>query len=267
MAISDRLPSERDGIARDIPEESLLNCDELWWPVSGSSGGAAMVALGKKACLARVVESATIERVREMRPDYQGIVGQDSKAIGLHAGSDHQMCRWHQHRLCRKEPKYGNPQGRRAQVRIRPGSHQPGPLPGRRDIRLTHQGGRRPVPGQVAQRADESHPRGEARCEPEGCENYRLDEDGRKTINRHIKRHHQEGCFCTTHMYRDGIVPDNNAVKRVSRKFVAIQNDGRGNGSPDGMEANPVSFTTIATDRINWASFFDHPVRASSGDG
>ena len=71
-----------------------------------------MVALGKKACLARVVESATIERVKEMLPDYRGIVEQDSKTIfWLHAGSDHQICMWHQHRLCRKNPKYGNPKG------------------------------------------------------------------------------------------------------------------------------------------------------------
>ena len=33
------------------------------------------------------------------------------------------------------------------------------------------------------------------------------------------------------------------------------------------MKDNSVLFTIMATDRINGASFFDHLVRASSGDG
>ena len=48
---------------------------------------------------------------------------------------------------------------------------------------------------------------------------------------------------------------------------MAIRNDGGGNRSADGMKANSVLFTIMATDRINGASFFDHLVRVSSGDG
>ena len=101
-----------------------------------------------------------------------------------------------------------------------------------------------------------NHPWGEERCGqegcgPDGCDNCRLDEEGRKTIARHIKRHRREGYYYTTHLYRDGIAPDNNAVERVNRKFVAIRNDGGGNRSSDGMEANSVLFTIKATDRIN----------------
>ena len=48
---------------------------------------------------------------------------------------------------------------------------------------------------------------------------------------------------------------------------MAIRNDGGGSRSSDGMEANSVLFTIKATDRINGAIFFDHLVRASSGDG
>ena len=53
-------------------------------PVAGSNGGAAMVALGEKACLVMVVDSATIKCVREMIPGYQGTIIQDSKTIWLH---------------------------------------------------------------------------------------------------------------------------------------------------------------------------------------
>ena len=271
MSAGGRLSPEHDGIARDILEEPLLNCDELWWPVSGSSGGAVMVALGKKACLARVVESATIERVREMLPDYQGIVVQDSKTIWLHTGSDHQMCMWHQHRLCRKDLKYGNPKGDALRFvsaldRINLGHYHAD------EISDPHT---RAVAARCLdkQRSELiNHPWGEERCGqegcgPDGCDNCRLDEEGRKTIARHIKRHRREGYYYTTHLYRDRIAPDNNAVERVNRKFVAIRNDGGGNRSSDGMEANSVLFTIKATDRINGASFFDHLVRASSGDG
>ena len=116
------------------------------------------------------------------------------------------------------------------------------------------------------------HPWGEERCGqegcgPEGCENCRLNEVGRKTINRHIKRHHREGYFYTTHLHHPEIDPDNNTVKHVNRKFVAIRNDDGGNRSANGMKANSVLFTIMATDRVNGASFFDHLVRASSGDG
>ena len=75
------------------------------------------------------------------------------------------------------------------------------------------------------------------------------------------------GYYYTTHLYRVGIAPDDNAVERVNRKFVAVRNDGGGNGSSDGMGANSALFTVMATDRINGTIFFDHLVRASSGDG
>ena len=120
--------------------------------------------------------------------------------------------------------------------------------------------------GAAAQRAD-TPPVGEERCGREGCGNCRLDEDGRKTINRHAKRHRREGYFYTAHLYYPEIDPDNNAVERVNRKFVAIRNDGGGSRSADGMKAISVPLTIMATDRINGASFFDHQVRASSGVG
>ena len=110
-------------------------------------------------------------------------------------------------------------------------------------------------------------PCGQEGCGPEGCENCRLDEDGRKTINRHIKRHRREGYFYTTHLDHPEIGPDSHPVERVSRKFAVIRSDGGGNHSADGMKVNSGLFTIMATDRINGVSFFDHLVRASSGDG
>ena len=271
MSYGRRLTPERDRITKDVLDEPSLNCDELWWPVSGSNAGAVMVALGDKACLAMVVKSATIERVREMRPGHQGIVTQDSKTTWLHAGSCHQMCMWHQHRLCKRDLKYRNLEGdalRFVSVLYR--------------INLNHY---------RADKISDQHTREvAARCldrqrsdlinHPWDAEGYPTvegypavddgsgpDEDSRKTTNRYVKRHRREGYFYTTHLYLQGIAPDNNAVERVNRKFVAIRSDGGGNRSADGMEANSVLFTIMATDRINGASFFDHLVRASSGDG
>ena len=63
LFVSGRLTTEHDRIARGILSEPSLSCEQLWWPVSGSGGGAAMVALGEKACLVMVVDSATIKRV------------------------------------------------------------------------------------------------------------------------------------------------------------------------------------------------------------
>ena len=265
------LTHEHDDISKKILSEPFLYCDEFWWPISGSNGGAAMVALGGKTCLIMVVDSATIKRVKEMLPGYQGIIIQDSKAIWLHGSSRHQMCMWHQHRLYKKDLNDGNPKGDAlrfvsAMDRITLGHY--------RADKITDQHTREVAARCLdKQRSELIHHRwgeercGQEGCGPDGCDNCRLDEDGRKTIARHIKRHRREGYFYTTHLYRPEIAPDNNAVERVNRKFVAIRSDGGGNRSVDGMKANSVLFTIMATDRLNGASFFDHLVRASSGDG
>ena len=283
MSHSGRLTPEHDRIARDILDEPSLNCDELWWPVSGSNAGAVMVALGSKACLAMVVASATIKRVLEMLPGYQGIVTQDSKTIWLRAGSCHQMCMWHQHRLCKRDLKYGNLKGDALRFvstldRINLNHY--------RADKISDQHTREVAARCLdKQRSDllnnpwdakgyptaEEYPAADDGGGPDGggpaVDGGGPDEASRKTINRYVKRHRREGYFYTTHLYLQGIAPDNNAVERVNRKFVAIRSDGGGNRSADGMEANSVLFTIMATDRINGASFFDHLVRASSGDG
>ena len=127
------------------------------------------------------------------------------------------------------------------------------------------------MPGQVAQRAD-TPPVGRGTLRPGGLRARRLRE---LQVERGQPQDNQQtyqktppgGYFYTTHLYHPEIDPDNNPVERVNRKFVAIRNDGGGNRSADGMKANSVLFTIMATDRINGASFFDHLVRASSGNG
>ena len=70
----------------------------------------------------------------------------------------------------------------------------------------------------------------------------------------------------TTHLYKENVAPDNNGVEQVNRRFVAVRNDGGGNRTQMGMDANSVLFTIYATDWINGNSFFDHLVKAASGD-
>ena len=271
MAVSRKMVPEHNDIAKKILSEPFLHCDELWWPVVGSNGGAAMVALGEKACLVMVVDSATIKRVKEMIPGYQGTIIQDSKTIWLHGSPNHQLCMWHQHRLYKKDLGDGNPKGDAlrfvsAMDRITLDHYRADRITDRHTREVAARCLER-LRSELVHRPWGGEPCGRKGCGPEGCGNCSLDEDGRKTINRHIKRHRREGYFYTTHLDHPEIGPDNNPVERVNRKFVAIRSDGGGNRSADGMEANSVLFTIMATDRINGTSFFDHLVRASSGDG
>ena len=71
----------------------------------------------------------------------------------------------------------------------------------------------------------------------------------------------------STHLQKEGVPVDNNGVERVNRRFVSVRNDGGGNRSQTGMDANSVLFTLTATNWINKRSFFDHVVKPVSGDG
>ena len=161
------------------------------------------------------------------------VIIQDSKTIWLHSSPNHQLCMRHQHRLYKKDLGDGNPKGDALRFvsaldRITLGHYRADRITDRHTRAVAARCLER-------QRSELIHHRwGEERCGregcgPEDCENCRLDEDDRKTINRHIKRHHREGYFYTTHpLDHPEIDPDNNAVERVNRKFVAIRNDGGG---------------------------------------
>ena len=69
----------------------------------------------------------------------------------------------------------------------------------------------------------------------------------------------------TAHLYKEVVDPNNNKVERANRLFKSIREDGVGNWTRNGMNANSVLFTIMATDWINGARFFDHLARPASG--
>ena len=54
------------------------------------------------------------------------------------------------------------------------------------------------------------------------------------------------------------IEPDNNSIEIINRKFVSIRDDGGGNRTEKGMEANSILFSIYATDCIRGVCFYDH---------
>ena len=244
------LEPEYNAIKQDILDEPYLACDEMWWKIPGENGGKIMVARGKEICLAKVVWSANIKEVKKMLPGYKWTVGQDSNTIWFHTGGDHQLCEQHQRRLSKKDLVHRNPKGDSLKF-----------------LTALH---RLDSKGHVYAEIEDAHTRMvAARClEKERSEllngEYQDDEDG--TIAKRKKRHRREGWYITTHLYQKNVPPDNNSVERVNRRFVAVRNDGGGNRTQKGMDANSILFTIYATDWINGKSFFDHLVRAASGD-
>ena len=257
------LTPEYDRIKKAILKESYLQCDEVWWRAHdsehdeepdgkrASNSAKLLVARGAKLCLVKVVWSATIDAVKIFLPGYTGKVGQDSNPIWFHIGCDHQMCMQHQRRLSKKDLKHLNLKG--------------DPLLFLTELQrldyLHH----------VYDKIEDPHTRiVAARCLEKKRsdllhEAFTDDEDG--TIARRRKRHVREGLYMTTHMYDEDVDPDSNGVERVNRRFKVIRTDGGGNRSQKGMDANSVLFTIMATDWINKDSFFEHLMRAASGDG
>ena len=91
--------------------------------------------------------------------------------------------------------------------------------------------------------------------------------DGSGTIATAQKRHRREGYHLSTHLEMDGVPIDNNPVERTNRRFVAVRHNGGGNRSQKGMDANSILFSVFATDWLRKNSFFEHLIRAASGDG
>ncbi len=244
-----RMAPERDSVRERVLEAPHLNVDEFHWPLGGKRGYG-IVALAKNHCLVEVADSRDIKTLRQTLPGYRGTITQDSYPGWLHVGSCRQMCVWHQERLVQKD------------VLTNPGGDVPAFLDRLSAIHMKIY---------RASRIKDRHPRiVAARCidaELRELMNEPFAGDGDGTIARHKKRYPREGYFMTTCLHVDGIEPDNNAVERANRRFVAVRSDGGGNRSRKGMDANSILFTLLATDRINKDSFFDHLVRSSSGDG
>ena len=245
------LEPEYNAMQQDILDEPYLACDELWWKIPGEAGGKIMVIRGKKTCVARVVWSANIEEVKKMLPGFKGTVGQDSNPIWFHTGGDHQLCDKHQRRLSKKDLLHRNLEG--------------DPL---KFLTALY---RLDCKGMVCAKIEDPHTRMvAAKClEKERSEllNGEYEDDEYRTIAKRQKRHRREGWFMTTHLYKKNVPPNNNGVEQVNRRLVAVRNDGGGNRTQKGMNANSILFTIYATDWINAGSFFEHLVRAASGDG
>ena len=244
-----RMAPERDSVKERVLEAPHLNADEFHLPLAGKRGYG-IVALAKNHCLVKVAGSRNIKTLCQTLPDYRGTITQDSYPGWLHVGSCRQMCVWHQERLVQKD------------LLTNPGGDVPTFL-GR--LSAIHKKIYR------ASRIKDGHSRiVAARCidsELRELMSEQFTDDRHGIITRHKKRNPREGYFMTTCLHVDGVNPDNNAVERVNRRFVAIRSDGGGNRSQKGMDANSILFTLLATDRINGNSFFDHLVRSSSGYG
>ena len=249
ISASRRLAPEHEYIQEQILLEPYLQCDEIWWTMPKSSTSKVLMVRGAKFCLAKVVWSATIEAVKLLLPGYLGIVGQDSNTIWLHVGLIHQFCMQHQRRLSKKDLKHLNPKGDALEF-----------LTALHRLDYKHH---------VYNKIEDPHTRMvAARClEKERSELLRATyaDTTEVIITRRMKRHTREGMFMTTHMYREEVDPDNNEVERANRLFKSIRDDGGGNRTQKGMDANSILFTIMATDWINGASFFDHLIRSANG--
>ena len=102
---SKALEPDHDSIKKKIMKESVLNCDELWWPL-GKTKGVVLTALGKDACLMEVAKSRNIPTLMNFLPQYDGVVVQDSYTGWMHIGTNRQMCLAHQIRIDKRDIKY-----------------------------------------------------------------------------------------------------------------------------------------------------------------
>ena len=219
ISASRRLAPEHEHVQKEILSEPYLQCDEIWWTMPGSNSAKVMMARGAKFCLARVVKSATKDEVKAMLPGYTGVVGQDSNTIWLHIGGDRQFCMQHQRRLSKKDLKHLNLQGDALEF-----------LTALRRLDYKHH---------VYNEIEDPHTRAvAARClEKERSELLRATYEGTEEpiITRRMKRHTREGKGMTTHLYKEGVDPDNNKVERTNRLFKSIRDDGGGNRTQKGM--------------------------------
>lgn len=250
ISTSRRLSPDHESIKEEILKEPNLGCDELWWPI-GKTRGFVLTALGRNCCLMEVSRSRSIKALKKFLPGFPGIVIHDSHTAWFHIGSNRQVCLWHQMRLPKKDLKYLDLNGEVTRflndyLAVLKRLHKADKIKGRQE-RIA-----------AADRYD-------AELDELMGREYVDDEKG--TINRYQKRFRRERSFMTTFLRHEGVPPTNNPCERANRKVVAVRDDGGGNRSEKGMGANSILFTIKLTDLLNNRIFFDHLVRASSGDG
>ncbi len=238
---------KHDEIKQKILNKSELGCDEFDWPGANKKHACGLIALGDDCCLIEITDNKTISTLKKFLPKYNGLVRHDSNPSWGHIGVQHQMCLSHQLRLPKKDIQYVNPKG--AVLRFL-----------NTLVQIFKQFFK-------ADEIDDPHTRQVASY----CLDSQLrqlmnndwtkekDWDGDKEgiINRFKKRWRREGYHMSTFLHIKGIPPDNNDVERTNRVFVSIKNDGGGNRTSRGMEANSILFTLLATGKISGESFFD----------
>ena len=203
-----------------------------------------------KDCLMQVSHTRKIVDLKRFLPGYDGIVGQDPYTGWFHMGSDRQMCGQHEIRIPKKDPKYRNPKG---------------------DVREFLMRLVAPIKRYLeADKITDPHARRVAAdCLDESMRqlmNHEWKDDRHGTIRRYRKRYRREGYHLNTFL-RQGIKSGSNDVERMNRKFASIRDDGCGNRSPGGMEANPILFTAYAPSKVLDTGFYEEVIRYSSGDG
>ena len=213
------------------------------------SSGFVILILGEEHCLAIVSKTRKIPKLKEILPDYVGIVISDSLPNWLHPGGDHQMCDVHQKGQIIKTLKYQVVDEETAEflnnlMQLHKGNSKA--------AKLIDQNARNKAADEI-----------DAAFEELFARDYK---DQFKIIARFRKRYRREKKYLTTHL-RKNVPVDNNPIERTGRVLVASRNDGGGNRSEKGMEANSILFTNMLTDWMNKRSFFDHIVRSASGDG
>ena len=250
QAASKKLEPEHDKIREDILKEPYLRCDESHWPI-GRARGVALLARGENACLIKIDDSRSIPRLMEFLPDFQGIIGQDSYPGWFHIGEDHQMCLYHQGRIPKKDLKYLKPTGDVREFLLILEDMNSRLYAAH--IEITDPDERRAL----ADRFD---------AELAELMSRPYEDDRHGTIKRYRKRYRREKDYLTPFLRKKGVFPDSNGVERMVRKIIPVRVDGGGNRTDEGAKANSILLTIMATDHIRGESFFDHLLRALSGD-
>ena len=250
ISTSEQLAPEYHDIWQKVQDASWLHADEFVQPI-GKKNGYGIVVQDDKLAAVKIAGNRKIEQLEELLPDYKGGLTHDSLSAWQHIGTKRQMCLIHQIRIPKRDIKYHNPKG---------------------DVKTFLESLKRAFKNlHDANDIEDTHTRKVAA----NCFNAQLSDiihgdytdDEQLTIGRYRKRWYREGYHMTTSLSIKGIPRDNNAVERTNRKFACIKNDGGGNRSQKGMDANSVLYTIFATDKLIGANFFEHIVRASSGDG
>ena len=197
-----------------------LKRDAFWWP-PGTKSGYVPAALGVKGCLMQASRSRKIKAPKRFLPGYSGIVGHDPYPGWAHMGSDHQLCGQHEIQLPKKDLKYRNPKGDVLEFLMQL-------------VALIKQ-------YFGADKIEDLHTRRVAAdCPDESMRklmNHEWEDDKQRTIRRYRKRCRREGYNLSTFLRKEGIDSGNNGVESMSRKFVAIRDDGGGNRSSEGMHS------------------------------